>query len=260
MEIKLVNKLDATPVIFAVVKLGANICYSDTLGNCSIQYGDKQDTIFVNCLGYQNKTVTVEEINSNNTIHMDPLALEMTEIVVLPKKENTLSTPYIKKRLVYGLGSMMPYNIVQCTYVPLPDSGLQIIKVKIKMEEATLENPVRLHVYNADEKGFPGKELLDSNVIIYNRDVQDGEYTLSLTNRKMTVKSDKIFIGVEWPGLFRPDPTNHGKIGPRPQMSLGVSENRTFVKYRSAEWQPHTKGSSDKNPANMLVSIDYTGD
>lgn len=259
-NVKVLDKKSNMPVVYAYVALGNDFkTYTDTKGYCSIPFADSRDKVTIRCLGYIDYIIIVSEIENSGIVYLKPKDVELPEVVVRPDIGAPIITHgYIKQRHVYTLGSLLPYNVEACTFVPLPTTGEKtILTIRIKMEQGTLENPVRLHIYSANDNGLPGQELLDSNVIIYNRDIREDEYTLSVASKNIKIINDKIFIGVEWPGLYKAEAYHFGEIGPRVKRAESISENRTYN--RSAKSPAWSQGHlEDKRPPNILVSVDYT--
>ncbi|MCB0696962.1 MAG: hypothetical protein KDC07_06340, partial [Chitinophagaceae bacterium] len=67
---------------------------------------------------------------------------------------------------------------------------------------------------------------------------------------------NKIFIGVEWPGLYDINKDLMYKVGPKVLRAQSISENRSFYRSeKTAGWLPMFY--SEKRPGNIMVSADY---
>lgn len=256
LRIRVLDKKSEAPVAYAIVASGNGPkMYADVQGYCSVPVSDLKESISVRCIGYADYSISAAKIPKSKIIYLTHKEVPLAEANVTSKKP--IRADYIKQSHTYLQGAQLPFSSEYCTFVPLPSGGWKkIVTIRIKMDPGAVENPVRLHLYDADAAGFPDHELLLASVMIGNKDVESGEYLLSVADRNIRIDKDKIFIGIEWPGLSHIREEDVHRIGPRVRMAESISEQRTFSRNdRARPWR--LLPVFEKKPKNMLVSVDY---
>ena len=124
------------------------------------------------------------------------------------------------------------------------------------MKHPDNNDPCRIHIYDPDDQGRPGNEILNRNIIISNDQSQGKTVSVDVSEYNVYCSSAGIYIGIEWLGKYEEEHNSHQKF----RITRSIPEARTYTRtlgYRN--WilldQPATTPSS--NPINLLVSIIY---
>jgi hypothetical protein len=134
---------------------------------------------------------------------------------------------------------------------------------------------MRLHIYDVNENGYPGVELLNRDVIINNDNFKKGYLIIDVRDQNILVNGKAFFVGVQWITPYN----NINVKGFFSSSGIGETTKLTSVySYHNftgnpGEWftfYEHGKvlssgevenwGGKDSktmgNPVNMLASVD----
>lgn len=159
------------------------------------------DTLKISAIGYSDQYVIVKDI-SLNTIYLDPIVYDLTEVKVKPKKvgykylgtndysDNTCTSFMDKGDNWLGKQAAILAGNKPGTSVYIESFGFYIIK-----NEYTDSLTFRLMLYEIDERGYPGKTFL-KKPIIFSTQVKQGEVRLDLRDQHISTSND-FFISLE---------------------------------------------------------------
>jgi hypothetical protein len=120
-----------------------------------------------------------------------------------------------------------------------------------------IDNALRLHIYKPSASGEPGEEILDSNIIIVNKNVRKGKY--SITFSTMPVVNDSfVFIGLEVTGLNVSLDDSFPNYGPSLEFFESDKPFKSFIRRNhDPMWTPKLLSASSNRYYALNVVMDY---
>lgn len=235
--------------------------YADQNGNFIIPL-KINDTIKVSAIGYQPKISQ----GLNDTIFLEPRQYILNEITVFPKKQKEFEIGFIKSRKIAYYTFENNSETLLKIEIPEIFRSYFIKAVKIKCINHNHLPLYRLHIYDQDDGGMPGNELLYKNIIVNHSVNRNGKIDLS----KLSLFSDKkvLYIGIETINAGKSSIQN-SKNNPSGQASksrIGItfehSLSSTFSKsvfFDDKNWFCDHKRFRDPpfspNPGNLMISL-----
>lgn len=205
---KIVNAQDGSPlsyanIIFENYKLGTS---SNKNGIFAFKIPDSllSEKVTVSYVGYFKKTIALEEMESG-LIRMKPKTENLDEVNIsqlLNEKTYTYRPSWRKESV--GIGNLnaglYPSTIARFYAKPGKfenDCFLKEIQIYFYDVEAQeqLSPKFRLHIYNVDENGMPGEDIVEN--IILEKESGKSSLKLNLLNRKIKVPESGFYIGLE---------------------------------------------------------------
>ena len=249
---------------------------ADENGQYSI-LADQSDSVSFSCIGFQSRLFSVQELISANQISLRESVNTLEEVVVRSAVAERIGIVNEKQTTSFaGSPANKYYQIV--TLIKFADTSKRgIIKnVLFKQKKFDADRPMRLHIYDVNEKGYPGVELLNRDVIINKDNFNKGYLTIDVREQNILVNGKAFFVGVQW---ITPANNEIRKGGFNTDTSIGETTKLTSVySYHNftgipGEWfafyehgrvlssgKVENWGGKDAktmgNPRNMLASVD----
>jgi hypothetical protein len=249
---------------------------ADENGQYSI-LADQSDSVSFSCIGFQSRFFSVQELISANQISLKESVNTLEEVVVRSVVAERIGIVNEKQTTSFaGSTANNYYQIV--TLIKFADTSKRgVIKnVLFKQKKFDADRPMRLHIYDVNEKGYPGVELLNRDVIINKDNFNKGYLAIDVREQNILVNGKAFFVGVQW---ITPANNEIRKGGFNTDTSIGETTKLTSIySYHSytgipGEWFTYyehgTVLSSGKvenwggkdaktmgNPRNMLASVD----
>lgn len=157
---------------------------SEENGEYQIGTNDKNKNLIFSALGYQKKTVKVSE---SQIVLLSPSTFELDEVTINNKKEKKqLEIGKTKNAIAEAFDNGPRMDAKFFPYYPEYKKTRWIQKAIILTDSRIDDATIKLHLYNVDENGFPGNELLSKDYIVtIKKGVTKNEIDLSDFNLEM---------------------------------------------------------------------------
>jgi hypothetical protein len=224
-----VNELNA-PIPYAVlyVKLPTpNGVYASEDGSYCLALRGETDSVYITCIGYKAKTLSVQEFRQHDTIRLEKVAINLDEVVVKRRshrvKEDELGYAARSTTLKYSVNS----GTTLVTYIPNEKhtsgqirSLIYAIQPRTKMKKVLEPLSYRLALYlYADENGQPGRNLVPEPLIITISN-QDKTIRYSVEPYSIDFPEGGVWVGLACVGYVDVD-----------SVYYGVGDSRKFTRY-----------------------------
>lgn len=244
--------------------------YADQNGNFSIK-STVGDTLIFFCLGYEKKTAIVKE--NKIDIFLESKLHEIENVSVSAKK---IKGKRIEK--VMGKRNLKPSGI--CTglvgneksiYLSADSSRHGLLK-QISFyitKDGYPKSKFRVHVYDIDSNYLPGKDLLDSNVIL-NATIGDEWVSVDVSSQRISVGRG-VFISMEWISGFGNETeqtTSANYTAQSPFNGQVLAFTNDYYKQQSLYYRRNNNqsvwhfcslgGTSKRNILNPMIFATYT--
>ncbi len=157
---------------------------SEENGEYIIGTNDKNKNLIFSALGYQKKTVKVSE---SQIVLLSPSTFELDEVTINNKKEKKqLEIGKTKNAIAEAFDNGPRMDAKFFPYYPEYKKTRWIQKAVILTDSRIDDATIKLHLYDVDENGFPGNELLSKDYIVtIKKGVTKNEIDLSDFNLEM---------------------------------------------------------------------------
>lgn len=157
---------------------------SEENGEYLIGTNDKNKNLIFSALGYQKKTVKVSE---SQIVLLSPSTFELDEVTINNKKEKKqLEIGKTKNTIAEAFDNGPRMDAKFFPYYPEYKKTRWIQKAVILTDSRIDDATIKLHLYDVDENGFPGNELLSKDYIVtIKKGVTKNEIDLSDFNLEM---------------------------------------------------------------------------
>lgn len=157
---------------------------SEENGEYQIGTNDKNKNLIFSALGYQKKTVKVSE---SQIVLLSPSTFELDEVTINNKKEKKqLEIGKTKNAIAEAFDNGPRMDAKFFPYYPEYKKTRWIQKAVILTDSRIDDATIKLHLYDVDENGFPGNELLSKDYIVtIKKGVTKNEIDLSDFNLEM---------------------------------------------------------------------------
>jgi hypothetical protein len=160
---------------------------------------DQSDSVGFSCIGFQSRLFSVQELISVNQISLQESVNTLEEVVVRSAVAERIGIVNEKQTTSHlGASYDSKYQIV--TLIKIADTSKRgVIKnVLFKQKRFDADRPMRLHIYDVNENGYPGVELLNRDVIINKDNFKKGYLTIDVREQNILVNGKAFFVGVQW--------------------------------------------------------------
>jgi hypothetical protein len=238
---------------------------------------NQTDSISFSCIGFQSRLFSVQELISANQISLQESVNTLEEVVIRSAVAERIGIANEKQTTSHaGASYNSKYQIV--TLIKIADTIKRgVIKnVLFKQKKFDADRPMRLHIYDVNENGYPGVELLNRDVLINKDNFNKGYLTIDVREQNIVINGKAFFVGVQW---ISPANKEIRKGGFNNDTSIGETTKLTSVySYHNftgipGEWFTYFEhgivlssgkvenlgGKNAKimgNPRNMLASVD----
>ena len=182
---KLVDSKTGNPIQYASIKTGA---YSGVISNeegyFTISTEDETlETVSISCLGYQNRTISIQKIRDLNfTINLEEAINQLSEVYISNKTPNLDSIiAKVKRKLAVNyISNLNKYNVFRRTtdYVDFKN-------LEFEIEKASHVKKKNLESVNNDLKAMSNK-IRESDIVQF-EDFKGEFYTLNKDSSKLVV-------------------------------------------------------------------------
>ncbi|WP_026915529.1 carboxypeptidase-like regulatory domain-containing protein [Christiangramia portivictoriae] len=191
-------------IMFQDYKLGTS---TDEQGMFAFNIADslKGELLIFTHVGYERELLKISDLETQRLVLMDALTEGLGEVMIVPVNKNRSFTyrPDWRYETV-GIGNMNAalYPSTIARYYPKPDkfektAFLEEITVYFYAteEQKGLEPKFRIHFYDVDENGLPGKDMTQD--IIVTKPTGKNRLDVALLDRKIQVPEEGFYIGLE---------------------------------------------------------------
>ncbi|MEZ0007423.1 hypothetical protein ABH942_002804 [Flavobacterium sp. 28YEA47A] len=167
---------------------------SEENGEFHIATNDKNKNLIFSALGYKKK---ISKVSESQLVNLSPLAYDLDEITINNKKEKRqLEIGKTKNAIAEAFDNGPRMDAKFFPYYPEYKKTRWIQKAIILTDSKIDDATIKLHLYDVDENGFPGNELLTKDYIVtIKKGVTRSEIDLSDFNLEMPKKG--IFVVFE---------------------------------------------------------------
>lgn len=199
---KVTDSLNGKPVEFANIGvIGKGVgTVSNESGEYSLVIPDSllKEPVRISVIGYRTRTLAVSKLLSEPNLKLGEETSKLNEVVVQAKKlkvkilgnstrHKSVEAGFKKNSL--GAEIAVPLNI--------KTKGTQLRKFMVNISSNTLDKAMfRLNIYKKDERGMPGENILQENIIIEPKE-KTGFIELDLKPYGLYVDDD-VFVSLEW--------------------------------------------------------------
>lgn len=157
---------------------------SEENGEYQIGTNDKNKNLIFSALGYQKKIVKVSE---SQIVLLSPSTFELDEVTINNKKEKKqLEIGKTKNTIAEAFDNGPRMDAKFFPYYPEYKKTRWIQKAIILTDSRIDDATIKLHLYDVDENGFPGNELLTKDYIVtIKKGITKNEIDLSDFNLEM---------------------------------------------------------------------------
>lgn len=239
-KVRLLDAATLKPIQYATLKVAGKPLgtYADSTGTF-LQIGTRGDTLQVTAIGYAAHYVVLP---------VDTILLQRQE-KMLPNVVLNTGAPSVT--WLSGITTLPDFNWGTCglgeEFAQLIDlqsdsgSWVRIRRVELAVGKYTPAVPILLHVYAVDPStGLPGKELLDTPILVQRLDYKRGRIVVDLSTHQVVTTDMKVFVGFQWmhvEKMKRLDPLRSTLLS----MTTKVPEVRTYSRaltLASYHWFP----------------------
>lgn len=138
---------------------------SEENGEFVINTNDQNKNLVFSALGFKKKTVKVSQ---SKVVKLSESALEIAEILISNnRKEKTqLEIGKTKNRVAEAFDNGPKMDAKFFPYLPEYKKTSWIKKATIMIDNKIEDATIRIQLYNVNENGYPGDQLLDKNYIV----------------------------------------------------------------------------------------------
>jgi hypothetical protein len=167
---------------------------SEEDGRFSIDTNDKNKNLFFSIIGFEKKTVKVDEATK---VVLQSITNELDEVVIFNKKETKEIQIGIVENTIFQAFDNGPKNDIKFfPYNPKYNKTKYIKQVKIATDSKIETATIKLHFFAVDENGFPGSELLKKDLIVTIKN--GGKSTkIDVSDFNLIMPKKGIFVGFE---------------------------------------------------------------
>jgi len=229
-------------------------------GEFVINTNDKDKNLIFSVLGYERKVCKVSEAR---LVYLSPSAFELGEVTITNKKEKKQieigkTKSVIQEAFDNGPRMDAKFFPYQKEYAKTKWIQKVTILTDSKVEDAT----IKLHLYEVDEEGFPGEELLSKDYIvtlrkgIFKHKVDISEFNIQMPKNGIFVAFEKLIIAknkLEKTITDYNSNTTKTQITYSPLVLYNSVEKEYLFSYSGGRWIKLTK--EELNPYSTTRSV-----
>lgn len=188
------NPIESVNLFNSTRKIGA---YSNSKGVFTVSYGSPEDKIEVSCVGYKAKSFTIKELSKKPIIKLTSITIELSSFTVNSEQSFTEIGCH-NLRTKSALGSSLPGVEYATLIKDERQTGRPIHQIILKKKKKS-KGKIRLHLYQVQDDGSPGKDLINSNLIVDTEAFNTKkEMEIDVAEYNVLYPSKGVFIGIEW--------------------------------------------------------------
>jgi len=242
------DSISGNPISFANIWIeNENIATtSEENGNYTIYTTSKSKKLIFTAIGFENKIV---KLANASEVLLKPISYNLQEINILKKLE--------KKQIEIGKSSSKIYlafdngpkiDVKFFPYKPSYKKTKFIQQVRFQTDSKIDAAIVKIHFFEVDSLGFPGKELLKENLLIT---VKKGinNSRINLSERNLIMPKTGIYVGFEKLHI------ENNKVGKSfaPFILYSREEREYTYTFSGGKWNKETRLSSNGLISKFMV-------
>lgn len=259
------DKTTGKPIQYANVFLKDQMigATSDLNGAFLINQATRQNILIVSAIGYDSQVII--PTNDNINIELIPRIYELPEIKVKPQKSTSkLIIDSNKKALVTATVSPVegyPWIVTRYFNFHSNYNSTPILKQIQIMTVCHLDSAIfNLRLIAADDKGEPGSDLLNNNMIIA---VKKGDktVTVNLADLRIFFPKNGFFVAIAWLIPDRNKDLNKQNQGFHYDPLFGIvqkADNGDIWMYSKGKWQKSRLISSPAKNLSGELAVELT--
>lgn len=153
--------------------------------------------IVVSSLGYETKEIEINNLNINDTnvIYLSKKPTQLKEFEVIARNIKTKKVGIIKRHSTSYVVADPGYQYA--LKINTKDTGvIKSISYYIS-KKYTANTPFRIRLYEVNNNGLPGKDLLEQDLIVaFKRN--KGWFTIDISNYNIKLTEKGVFVAMEW--------------------------------------------------------------
>ena len=166
---------------------------SEENGEFSINVNDKNKNLIFSALGFKKKTVKAGEVN---VVNLAPMALDLPEVMISNRKDKKQVEIGRRRGVAEAFDNGPRMDAKFFPFLPDYKKTRWIKSAAIFTDSRIDEATIKLHLYEVDENGFPGEEMLTKDLIVpIKRGISKTE--VDLTDFNLEMPKNGIFVVVE---------------------------------------------------------------
>ena len=166
---------------------------SEENGEFSINVNDKNKNLIFSALGFKKKTVKAGEVN---VVNLAPMALDLPEVMISNRKDKKQVEIGRRRGVAEAFDNGPRMDAKFFPFLPDYKKTRWIKSAAIFTDSRIDEATIKLHLYEIDENGFPGEEMLTKDLIVpIKRGISKTE--VDLTDFNLEMPKNGIFVVVE---------------------------------------------------------------
>lgn len=191
-------------IMFQDYRLGTS---TDEQGMFAFNVADslKSEVLIFTHVGYEPELLRISDLEKQRLVPMNALTEGLGEVMITPVRHNRSFTYRPDWRFeAVGIGNMNAalYPSTIARYYPKPDkfeaaAFLKEITVYFYAteEQKGLNPKFRIHLYNVDENGLPGKDITQD--IVVTKPVGKNKVDVELLDKKIQIPEEGFYVGLE---------------------------------------------------------------
>lgn len=198
-KFQLIDEINNIPVKYANIKAEKSDfgTSSDSLGNFIF---DKKENIIINAVGYELKSVNLENLNSK--ILLSPKEIKIGEVTIVKRRNinETVIDSFRKKdiKMSYGLSSKSSWSWIIGNYFENKSYKTKFLKSISVFTNSKIANAkFNVRIYSVDENNEPEKAIHQENIIGIAKKGKNFT-TVDLSKTNLQIPQNGIFIAVDW--------------------------------------------------------------
>lgn len=166
---------------------------SEENGEFSINVNDKNKNLIFSALGFKKKTVKAGEAN---VVNLAPMALDLPEVMISNRKDKKQVEIGRRRGVAEAFDNGPRMDAKFFPFLTDYKKTRWIKSAAIFTDSRIDEATIKLHLYEIDENGFPGEEMLTKDLIVpIKRGISKTE--VDLTDFNFEMPKNGIFVVVE---------------------------------------------------------------
>lgn len=167
---------------------------SEENGTFSINTTEKSKNLIFSTLGFEKKIIIATQ---NIEVYLKPIAYQLEEVVILKRRETKeIEIGRTKNETYQAFDNGPKIDAKFFAYFPSYKKTKHLKKVSIYTDNRIENATAKIHFYDVDSNGFPGKELLNKDFIVT---VKKGTKTNTFDIKEFNLQMPQngIFVGFE---------------------------------------------------------------
>lgn len=166
---------------------------SEENGEFSINVNDKNKNLIFSALGFKKKTV---KAGQSNVVSLVPTALDLPEVMISNRKDKKQVEIGRRRGVAEAFDNGPRMDAKFFPFLADYKKTRWIKSAAIFTDSRIDEATIKLHLYEIDENGFPGEEMLTKDLIVpIKRGISKTE--VDLTDFNLEMPKNGIFVVVE---------------------------------------------------------------